>query len=219
MKEEKMEQLNLHDVLEDKDSDSKNIVQQKRFKTKEEFDEAVDFEDVLEGVEKELKPEEQNEIYSVYILSRVVNETIRMCKEEAPNEAIGILLGYKMQYNGTNYVKVVDWVTGKSNRSSVSAKFTPEGVRQYTSYIDEKYQDGETRPKIVGIIHSHPFGHNPHFSGTDYNTFLNFPYDAEHNVFVLVDPLASYYKSYIVVKDEKGKKDLEEVEWVEYYPQ
>jgi proteasome lid subunit RPN8/RPN11 len=216
---EKKAQLNLHDIFEDKDSDSNNSVQQKLSQNEEESNNVDDLENVLGEVEKELKPEEQNEIYSVYILSRVVKETIRMCKEEAPNEAIGILLGYKMQFNGRKYVKVVDWVTGKSNKSGISAKFTPEGVRQYTSYIDEKYQDGETRPKIVGIIHSHPFGHNPHFSGTDYNTFLNFPYDAEHNVFVLVDPLASYYKSYIVVKDELGKKDLEEVDWVEYYPQ
>jgi len=220
MNKQSKEQLNLHDIFDDKDSGSKNSPKQKQsHKRKPDDDEEFDFEDVLEEVERELKPEDQNEIYPVYILTRVVNETIRMCKDEAPNEAIGILLGYKMQYNGKKYVKVVDWVTGKSNRSNISAKFTLEGVRQYTSYIDEKYQDAETRPKIVGIIHSHPFGHNPHFSGTDYNTFLNFPYDAEHNVFVLVDPLASYYKSYIVVKDEKGKKDLEEVDWVEYYPQ
>ncbi|MHA1124863.1 MAG: Mov34/MPN/PAD-1 family protein [Candidatus Heimdallarchaeota archaeon] len=218
MKKQSKDQLNLHDIYDDKDSDNVEY-QKKPTKRKQEDIEEFDFKDVLDEVEKELKPEDQNEIYPVYILTRVVNETIRMCKDEAPNEAIGILLGYKMQHNGTKYVKVVDWVTGKSNKSGISAKFTPEGVRQYTSYIDEKYQDAEMRPKIVGIIHSHPFGHNPHFSGTDYNTFLNFPYDAEHNVFVLVDPLASYYKTYVVVKDDKGRKDLEEVDWVEYHPQ
>lgn len=214
MKKQSKDQLNLHDIFDDKDSDSKNAVSQKQTKREEK----IDFEEELEDLEKDLMPEVQNEIYSVYILSRVVNETIRMCKEGAPNEAIGILLGYKMQYNGKNYVKVVDWVTGKAHKSNISAEFTPEGVRQYTSYIDEKYQGAEKRPKIVGIIHSHPFGHNPHFSGTDYNTFLNFPYDAEHNVFVLVDPIANYYKTYVVTKDETGKKDLEEVDWIEYYP-
>jgi proteasome lid subunit RPN8/RPN11 len=219
MNKKSKEQLNLHDIFDDEDANSNTAGDQKQSLNQKHENKEVDFEDVLEEVERELKPEDQNEIYQVYILSRVVNETIRMCKEEAPNEAIGILLGYKMQYNKKKYVKVVDWVTGKSNRSNISAEFTPEGVRQYTSYIDEKYQGGETRPKIVGIIHSHPFGHNPHFSGTDYNTFLNFPYDAEHNVFVLVDPKASYYKTYVVVKDEEGRKDLEEVDWVEYHPQ
>ena len=155
-------------------------------------------------------------VHPVYILHRVVYETIMMCRKAMPNEAIGILLGYKLQYKGQKYVKVVDWVTGNANQSHAFAEFTPEGVRQYTTIIDERYGESENRPRIVGIIHSHPFGSNPHFSGTDYNTFLNFPYDAEHNVFVLVDPKSGYYKSYIVSINEEGKKDLVEVDWVEY---
>jgi len=161
-------------------------------------------------------PENSDEIYKVYILHRVVYETLTLCKKADPNEAIGILLGYKYQYKGQQYVKVVDWVTGRANQSRAFAEFTPKGVRQYTTLIDEKYGDSENRPKIVGIFHSHPFGSNPHFSSTDYNTFLNFPYDAKHNVFVLIDPRSDYYKSYIVVDDETGGKDLEEVYWVEY---
>jgi len=157
-----------------------------------------------------------DEIFKAYILHRVVIETLNHCKRADPKEAIGILLGYKYQFKGQKYVKVVDWVTGKANQSHAYAEFTPEGVRQYTTLIEEKYGGSENRPKIVGIFHSHPFGSNPHFSSTDYNTFLNFPYDAEHNVFVLIDPKSDYYKSYIVVIDEKGMKNLAEVEWVEY---
>ena len=157
-----------------------------------------------------------DEVYPVYILHRVVYETILMCKKAIPNEAIGILLGFKMTYKGKNYVKVVDWVTGKANQSQVFAEFTPEGVRQYTTIIDERYGESENRPRIVGIIHSHPFGSNPHFSGTDYTTFLNFPYDAEDNVFVLVDPKSGYYKTYVVKRNEENQKDLIEVNWVEY---
>ncbi len=157
-----------------------------------------------------------DEIYKAYILHRVVIETLNHCKKADPKEAIGILLGYKYQYKGQKYVKVVDWVTGRANQSHAFAEFTPEGVRQYTTLIEEKYGGSDNRPKIVGIFHSHPFGSNPHFSSTDYNTFLNFPYDAEHNVFVLIDPKSDYYKSYIVTVDEKGMKNLTEVEWVEY---
>lgn len=164
-------------------------------------------------IEKELESEN---IYPVYILHRVVYETLLLCKKSIPNEAIGILLGYKYQYKGKKYVKVVDWVTGKAYQSYAFAEFTPEGVRQYTTILEEKYGDAEKRPKIVGIFHSHPFGSNPHFSATDYNTFLNFPYDAEHNVFVLIDPKSNYYKSYIVVINDNNQKDLREVEWIEY---
>ncbi|MGC9778332.1 MAG: Mov34/MPN/PAD-1 family protein [Candidatus Heimdallarchaeota archaeon] len=160
----------------------------------------------------------KEKIYLVYILHRVVYETLLLCKKADPNEAIGVLLGYKYQYEDQKYVKVVDWVTGKAYQSHAFAEFTPDGVRQYTSIIEEKYGDSENRPKIVGIFHSHPFGSNPHFSATDYNTFLNFPYDTENNVFVLIDPRSNYYKSYIVVIDEKGMKDLKEVDWVEYNP-
>jgi proteasome lid subunit RPN8/RPN11 len=159
---------------------------------------------------------EDQGVYKVYILHRVVSETLRLCKKTMPKEAIGILLGYKYQYKGVTYVKVVDWVTGRANQSHAFAEFTPEGVRQYTTLIDEKYGDAEERPRIVGIFHSHPFGSNPHFSSTDYNTFLNFPYDALHNVFVLIDPKSLYYKSYIVVINEENQKDLLEVDWVEY---
>ncbi len=160
----------------------------------------------------------KEKIYPVYILHRVVYETLLLCKKADPNEAIGVLLGYKYQYEDQKYVKVVDWVTGKAYQSHAFAEFTPDGVRQYTSIIEEKYGDSENRPKIVGIFHSHPFGSNPHFSATDYNTFLNFPYDTENNVFVLIDPRSNYYKSYIVVIDEKGMKDLREVDWIEYNP-
>ncbi len=179
----------------------------------EDESQSVDEEKIAEEILEEYP---LNEIYPVYILHRVVYETIVMCKKAIPNEAIGILLGYKMQHKGKNYVKVVDWVTGKANQSQVFAEFTPEGVRQYTTLIDERYGESENRPRIVGIIHSHPFGSNPHFSGTDYNTFLNFPYDAEHNVFVLVDPKSGYYKTYMVLTNEEKQKDLIEVNWVEY---
>jgi len=158
----------------------------------------------------------KDDVYPVYILHRVVYETLLLCKKAVPNEAIGVLLGYKFQYKGKKYVKVVDWVTGKAYQSHAYAEFTPEGVRQYTTIIEEKYGGVEERPKIIGIIHSHPFGSNPHFSATDYNTFLNFPYDAENNVFVLIDPISNYYKVYIVIVNEKGAKDLKEVDWVEY---
>ena len=165
--------------------------------------------------EELMRDPEEEDIYPVYILQRVVYETFLLCKKSDPNEAIGILLGYKYQYKGKKYVKVVDWVTGKAYSSHAYAEFTPDGVRQYTTIIEEKYGGSEERPKIVGIFHSHPFGSNPHFSSTDYNTFLNFPYDAEHNVFVLIDPRSNYYKSYIVV-NENGEKDLKEVDWIEY---
>ncbi|MCF2142483.1 MAG: Mov34/MPN/PAD-1 family protein [Candidatus Heimdallarchaeota archaeon] len=167
--------------------------------------------------EKEKKEGTDNkEVYHVYILQRVVQETKRICKLADPKEALGILLGYKYTYKGKRYVKVVDWVTGHAYQSHAYAEFTPKGVQQYTSIIQEKYGDCETRPRIVGIFHSHPFGTNPSFSSTDYGTFLNFPYDAEYNVFVLIDPRAKYYKSYIVVKDDEGRKGLQEVDWVEY---
>ena len=56
----------------------------------------------------------EEDIYPVYILQRVVYETFLLCKKSDPNEAIGILLGYKYQYKGKKYVKGVDWVTGKA---------------------------------------------------------------------------------------------------------
>jgi proteasome lid subunit RPN8/RPN11 len=159
-----------------------------------------------------------NQVFPVYILHRVVYETVMMCKKAMPKEAIGILLGFKRKYNDQTFVTIVDWVTGEADQSHAFAKFTPEGVRQYTTLIDERYGESEHRPRIVGIIHSHPFGSNPHFSSTDYDTFLNFPYDAEHNIFILVDPKVGYYKTYRVIIRKDGTKDLEEVAWVEYTP-
>ncbi|NHJ48029.1 MAG: hypothetical protein FK733_09600 [Asgard group archaeon] len=179
--------------------------------------EQTKLEDNLEQqIDEEESDSKPKNIFKVYILHRVVSETLRLCKKNVPNEAIGILLGYKYQFKGVKYVKVVDWVSGRANQSHAFAEFTPEGVRQYTTLIDEKYGDADERPKIIGIFHSHPFGSNPHFSSTDYNTFLNFPYDAVNNVFVLIDPKSLYYKSYIVVIDENNQKDLMEVDWVEY---
>ena len=182
----------------------KNDVENESEKNKKEFEEQITEEN------------SHNKVYPVYILYRVIAETVNMCRKAMPNEAIGVLLGFKQQYKGQKFVKIVDWVTGTAYQSSAFAEFTKEGVQQYSTIIEERYGESENRPRIVGIIHSHPFGFEPHFSATDHGTFLNFPYDAEHNVFVLVDPKSGYYKTYIVVVREDGQKDLEEVDWVEY---
>lgn len=166
--------------------------------------------------------EDNSQFITVWILDRVKEEMYNYCKQIMPNEAIGVILGHRMSYKGRKYIRVVDWTSGDSETGRTFAKFTSEGVRQYYTFIDERYgsddglKDGkDNRPRLIGIFHSHPFGVDPSFSVTDYQTFLNFPYNAEHNVFILIDPQIDVFKVFQIRKKKQGKT-LVQVVWGEY---
>ena len=164
-------------------------------------------------------------IYPVYINSRVVVELLDFCKETYPKEALAFLLGVKSIYKGdqkTDFTRVVDWVTGSVNSTHISANFTSEGLQQANAYLDDKFgkerEKNPAIPKIVGIVHSHPFGFEPHFSTTDLDSFLNFPYDASGNVFILIDPVPTnpFFKVFKLIMSDTSDKILQHVPWMEY---
>lgn len=156
-------------------------------------------------------------IYPVYILSRVVQGIKEHCKKEAPKEALGVLVGYKRQYNGKLFTKVIDWATGRVTSSSVFAKFNYEGILDYRLFIKERYGDKKA-PSVVGIYHSHPFGHIPEFSSTDFELFFTPIYASVGNVFVLVDPLIDIFRVFTFQKNCDEEITFQEVDWCEYEP-
>ena len=160
-------------------------------------------------------------VHSVYILARVVSEIYDQCHRAVPDETMGRLVGYRYCWQGTYYTKIVDWIGGTLEKSHIHARFTMEGTRECEFFLDERYGNQPNRPKEVGIFHSHPFGMEPHFSSTDYQTFLAFPYDQPGNVFVLIDPLVFYFKVFTVSSttlDGHEGKQLNQVSWICYYP-
>ncbi len=150
----------------------------------------------------------------VYILSRVVTEVLAFCHRQVPSEALGVLVGERCQHEGRRYVRVTDWATGSVDASPAHAEFTPKGVVEYHIELDERY-GADRRPQIVGLFHSHPFGGEPALSERDLATFGGFPYDAEGNVFVLVNPRTGHF----LVFQREGAGALVEQEWTEYAPQ
>lgn len=165
-------------------------------------------------------------VFPVYILSRVVHELVDFCLRASPIEALTLLVGQRVEvkdHPGVWFTKITDWVTGGVDSNHISARFTTEGVQQANLFLDERYGDQRERnaalPVIVGVAHSHPFGTEPEFSSIDLDTFLNFPYDAEGNVFVLVDPIPNppFFKVYKIVRRGE-EKVLQRVPWVEYSP-
>ncbi|HKZ43273.1 MAG TPA: Mov34/MPN/PAD-1 family protein [Candidatus Hodarchaeales archaeon] len=169
-------------------------------------------------------PLSDNAVYPVYILKRVVDQILDHCSTAVPREAMGVLLGWHCRLpnrtQDTRFSKVVDWVTGDASASHVGAKFTEKGIEEYNLLLDEKFgEDRPSGPFNIGIFHSHPFGKEPHFSSTDYSTFLSFPYNAENNVFVLVDPVPKtpFFKVF-QIKTVSGKREVSQVQWVSYSP-
>jgi proteasome lid subunit RPN8/RPN11 len=152
---------------------------------------------------------------SVYILARVVDEVLAFCQRQEPNEALGVLVGERCQHEGRRYVRIFDWATGEVSSSPAHAEFTPQGVVEYHTELDEKYGANRDRPAIVGLFHSHPFGGEPSPSERDLATFGSFPYDVEGNVFVLVNPRTRHFL--VFQRDAAGA--LVEQEWVEYAPE
>lgn len=162
-------------------------------------------------------------VYPVYILKRVVDQLVDFCEENAPKESLGVLLGWHFtypEYKDIVFTKITDWVTGEVDATHVGAQFTKKGVEEYNLLLDEKYgQDRPDGPFNVGLFHSHPFGKEPHFSSIDLNTFFSFPYNAEYNVFILIDPVPDtpYFKVFQLRKQQAEMK-LFRVPWVEYSP-
>lgn len=161
------------------------------------------------------------EIYPVYILKRVAEEIQQECVRSVPQETLGRLLGKRFAWQNKRYTKIVDWVGGSLEQSHVHATFTKSGLRECECFLDERYGASPARPQEVGLFHSHPFGTDPHFSDVDYGTFLNFPYDEEGNVFLLLDPLTSIFKVFIVAlktSNDLSTKYLQQVPWICYSP-
>ncbi|MHA1992152.1 MAG: Mov34/MPN/PAD-1 family protein [Candidatus Hodarchaeales archaeon] len=162
-------------------------------------------------------------VYPVYILKRVVDQLVEYCKEETPIEALGILIGWHYQlpepHSKIRFTKVTDWVTGEVDASHIGAQFTEKGISEYNMLLDEKYGKDRDGPNNVGLFHSHPFGFEPHFSTTDYSTFLVFPYNSEHNVFILIDPIPEDpFLKVFQLKRKNNKLELIQVPWIEYSP-
>jgi len=153
-------------------------------------------------------------VRSVYVLRRVVAELMAFCERAMPDEALGVLVGWRCQYDGGRYVRIVDWASGETDAGPVHAQFTPLGVAAYHIELDEKYGVERDGPHLVGVFHSHPFGGQPRLSERDLATFASFPYSAAGNVFVLVNPRTGHFLVY--QRDETG--ELAEQEWVEYAP-
>ncbi len=182
-----------------------------------------ELEEIMDNTGRKGEIDEKNsQFITVWILDRVKKEIYDYCKQGMPDEAIGVILGYRLSDKGQKYIKIVDWASGKAETGRAFARFTAEGVKQYSTFLDERYgpDDGfkdekNYRPRIVGIFHSHPFGWDPSFSSTDYNTFLNFPYNAEHNVFILIDPTIDVFKTFQIQEKSEGKT-LVQVIWGEY---
>ena len=153
-------------------------------------------------------------VHAVYILRRAAEEILAFCQRRDPLEALGVLVGERCQHEGKRYVRIVDWATGAVGASATHAEFLPEGVVEYHIELDEKYGAERKTPQVVGIFHSHPFGGEPSLSGRDLATFASFPYDAEGNVFVLVNPRTGHFL--VFQRDSAGA--LAEQEWADYAP-
>lgn len=165
-----------------------------------------------------MSAKDNTNVFPVYILSRVVQGIKNHCRNEVPKEALGVLIGYKRQYKGKHFTKIIDWATGRVDSSSVFAKFTREGVIDYRLFIKERYGN-KNAPKVVGIYHSHPFGHTPEFSAIDFDLFFTPVYTSVGNVFILVDPIIDAFRVFAFSKNNNEKKiSFTEVDWCEYEP-
>lgn len=158
-------------------------------------------------------------VYPLYILSRVAQEILHHCQAESPKEALGVLIGRKFIWQGHKYVKITDWATGHLESGRAHAKITKEGVQEYYLLLADKYgETSTTHPKVLGLYHSHPFGTDPRFSSIDLNTFFSFPYNAEYNTFILIEPTLRIMKCFLLLRDATNTLTLHQVDWVEYQP-
>ncbi|MFX1319102.1 MAG: Mov34/MPN/PAD-1 family protein [Promethearchaeota archaeon] len=162
-------------------------------------------------------------VFPVYVFERTCKAIFNYCLKEAtgtsPREALGVILGFRRQWQGAKYIRVTDWASGHVEASIAHARFTPEGIFEYRLTLHDRYGNNPHSPRVVGLWHSHPFGGDPQFSSTDLRTFFNTPFCAEGNIFFLIDPISRIFKVYMLRprSDEPGLQ-LERVQWCTYHP-
>ncbi len=162
-------------------------------------------------------------VFPVYVFERTCKSIFNYCLNKAtgssPREALGVVLGFRRQWQGEKYIRITDWATGHVEASIAHARFTPEGILEYRLTLHDRYGNNPHSPRVVGLWHSHPFGGDPQFSSTDLRTFFNTPFCAEGNVFFLIDPLSRIFKVYMLrPRPEQPGLQLERVEWCTYRP-
>ena len=158
------------------------------------------------------------DVLPVYLSERVASEVTDFLADQTPNEGICKIYGFEATWNGYLYARVTDWFAGAQAVTPVTATFTDDGLRELELARADRYPDRETRPLELGVAHSHPFGHDPVFSGVDVDTFTTYPYGAG-NVHLLIDPTAGYFKVFVGVERGNDRSiSLEQVPWGLYAP-
>ena len=156
---------------------------------------------------------DRSTVYPVYVRAAVVSTFLAYSRQQAPAEAIGLLFGFRRQWQGIPYTQVAHWEPGTAaNTSAASGRLDAGEIRAIRNRVDEYSQDAG---KLVGVCHSHPFGGPLDLSCVDRDTFLSFPYNLPGNVFLLADPTVPDVRWYRIRHGaDGGPRKLDLTSWV-----
>ena len=141
-------------------------------------------------------------VVPLYVAADVVASFLDYSEDCAPTEAMGLLFGFRYQWQGIPYTRVVHWEAGTGEHAtSGGARLSADEIVTIRNRVEARGGEKELG-RVVGICHSHPFGVAPVPSPTDHATFCSFPYNFPGNAFLLVDPLVPAVRWYVIQLEE-----------------
>jgi len=129
----------------------------------------------------------------LFIRKKALLDMLMHCKayREVQLEVMGLMVGYRFNWNGRDFTVVEEVVTSELDTSAISVKFA--SFEPLFNELDKFEKEGKDYI-LVGWYHSHP-GHTSFMSPTDKDTqmrMFNKPYQSA----VVIDPINIEMKAF-----------------------
>ncbi|MFH0973318.1 MAG: Mov34/MPN/PAD-1 family protein [Candidatus Micrarchaeota archaeon] len=124
------------------------------------------------------------QVFEAYIEERALRKAFKHFETaaESGNEAMGLLAGEAGVWEGSEFVVVTDYLTGKNNSTAATTRLESEGIAEIASNLAKR--DGKI---IVGWCHSHP-GYGCFMSSADEKAQNAF-FQEKFQVALVIDPV------------------------------
>lgn len=122
--------------------------------------------------------------FNVYVEAKAMRQAEKHVRKMTGEgkEGMGLLVGNRFSWHGTEYVLVDGFVTAENDSTAVRVNFSEEAFPELAKMLRRKMKGG----MVVGWLHSHP-GYGCFLSSTDISTQERF-FDEEFHVAMVVDP-------------------------------
>lgn len=138
------------------------------------------------------------DLYELYLKAESLNAIHQKCKEELPNETIGLLVGTHNISRGFHYTFVEGFLAGETRSTRIRVEFERGALGPLVAELRRRYPES----MLVGWFHSHP-GYGCFLSSTDLDTQHSY-FREPYHVALVVDPIKDVFDVFKLQEHGKG---------------